>query len=66
MENKARAFWVGLFTVLLGAAIGIGAFLLNVDRSVREPYDLIARTSVTGLYADAAVRFRGLDVGRVQ
>jgi phospholipid/cholesterol/gamma-HCH transport system substrate-binding protein len=66
MENKSHAFWAGLFTVLLVLAIGIGAFLLNVDRSVREPYDLIARTSVTGLSPDAAVRFRGLGVGRVQ
>ncbi|TDN68343.1 MlaD family protein [Paraburkholderia sp. BL10I2N1] len=66
MENKSHAFWAGLFTVLLALAIGIGAFLLNVDRSVREPYDLIARTSVTGLSPDAAVRFRGLGVGRVQ
>jgi phospholipid/cholesterol/gamma-HCH transport system substrate-binding protein len=33
---------------------------------VRIPFDLIARTNVTGLYADAAVRYRGLDVGKVQ
>jgi phospholipid/cholesterol/gamma-HCH transport system substrate-binding protein len=66
MENKAHAFWAGLFTVVLTVAIGVAAFLFNVDRTVRVPYDLIARTNVTGLYADAAVRFRGLDVGRVQ
>ena len=66
MENKAHAFWAGLFTVVLTAAIGVAAFLFNVDRTVRVPYDLLARTNVTGLYADAAVRFRGLDVGRVQ
>jgi phospholipid/cholesterol/gamma-HCH transport system substrate-binding protein len=66
MENKSHAFWAGLFTVALTLTIAVVAFLFNVDRSVREPYDLIARTSVTGLYADAAVRFRGLDVGRVQ
>ncbi|SMG33048.1 MlaD family protein [Paraburkholderia susongensis] len=66
MENKAHAFWAGLFTVVLLAAISLAAFLFNVDRTVRVPYDLIARTNVTGLFADAAVRFRGLDVGRVQ
>ncbi|HEX3380322.1 MAG TPA: MlaD family protein [Paraburkholderia sp.] len=66
MENKAYAFWAGLFTVVLTAAIALAAYLFNVDRTVRVPYDLIARTNVTGLYADAAVRFRGLDVGRVQ
>ncbi|RAS20516.1 MlaD family protein [Paraburkholderia bryophila] len=66
MENKSHAFWAGLFTVVLLAAIAVAAFLFNVDRSVRVPYDLIARTNVTGLYTDAAVRYRGLDVGKVQ
>ena len=66
MENKSHAFWAGLFTVALLAAIAVAAFLFNVDRSVRVPYDLIARTNVTGLYTDAAVRYRGLDVGKVQ
>ena len=52
-------------SVLL-AAIALAVFLFNVDRSVRVPYDLIARTNVTGLYTDAAVRYRGLGVGKVQ
>jgi phospholipid/cholesterol/gamma-HCH transport system substrate-binding protein len=66
MENKSHAFWAGLFTVVLLIAIAMAAFLFNVDRAVRVPYDLIARTNVTGLYTDAAVRYRGLDVGKVQ
>jgi phospholipid/cholesterol/gamma-HCH transport system substrate-binding protein len=66
MENKSHAFWAGLFTVVMIVAIAVAAFFFNVDRSVRIPFDLIARTNVTGLYADAAVRYRGLDVGKVQ
>jgi phospholipid/cholesterol/gamma-HCH transport system substrate-binding protein len=66
MENKSHAFWAGLFTIVLLAAVAVAAFLFNVDRSVRVPYDLIARTNVTGLFTDAAVRYRGLDVGKVQ
>lgn len=66
MENKSHAFWAGLFTVVMVVAIAAAAFLFNVDRSVRIPFDLIARTNVTGLYPDAAVRYRGLDVGKVQ
>jgi phospholipid/cholesterol/gamma-HCH transport system substrate-binding protein len=66
MENKSHAFWAGLFTIALLAAIALAAFLFNVDRAVRVPYDLIARTNVTGLFTDAAVRYRGLDVGKVQ
>ena len=65
MENKSHAFWAGLFTVVLLVAIAATVFLFKVDRSVRVPYDLIARTNVTGLYTDAAVRYRGLDVGKV-
>jgi phospholipid/cholesterol/gamma-HCH transport system substrate-binding protein len=66
MENKSHAFWAGLFTIVLLLAIAAVAFLFNVDRSVRVPYDLIARTSVSGLSTDATVRYRGLDVGKVQ
>jgi phospholipid/cholesterol/gamma-HCH transport system substrate-binding protein len=66
MENKSHAFWAGLFTILLLVAIGLTVFFFNVDRTVRVPYDLIARTNVTGLYTGAAVRYRGLGVGMVQ
>jgi phospholipid/cholesterol/gamma-HCH transport system substrate-binding protein len=66
MENKSHAFLAGLFTIGLALAIGFTAFWFNVDRTVRIPYDLIARTNVTGLSTDAAVRYRGLDVGKVQ
>ncbi|MEZ2309609.1 MlaD family protein [Paraburkholderia sp. RCC_158] len=66
MENKSHAFWAGLFTIVLLGAIATATFLFNVDRAVRVPYDLIARTNVTGLFTDAAVRYRGLDVGKVQ
>jgi phospholipid/cholesterol/gamma-HCH transport system substrate-binding protein len=66
MENKSHAFWAGLFTVALLVAIAAAAFLFNVDHTVHVPYDLIARSNVTGLYPDASVRYRGLDVGKVQ
>lgn len=66
MENKSHAFWAGLFTIGLLAAIGVAVFFFNIDRAVRVPYDLVARTNVTGLYTDADVRYRGLGVGKVQ
>ncbi|WP_246796090.1 MlaD family protein [Burkholderia perseverans] len=65
MENKSHAFWAGLFAIGLLLAIIATVFWFNVDRTVRIPYDLVARTNVTGLYPDAAVRYRGLDVGKV-
>ncbi len=66
MENKSHAFWAGLFTLGLGAAIVFVAFWFNLDRTVRIPYDLISHTNVTGLSTDADVRYRGLAVGKVQ
>jgi len=66
MENKSHAFWAGLFTIGLACAIAVTVFFFSADRTVRVPYDLIARSNVTGLSAGAAVRYRGLDVGRVQ
>jgi phospholipid/cholesterol/gamma-HCH transport system substrate-binding protein len=66
MENKSHAFWAGLFAIGLTVAIGLAVFWFNLDRAVRVPYDLISRSNVTGLTTDAAVRYRGLDVGKVQ
>lgn len=66
MENKPHAFWAGLFTISLACAIALTVFFFSADRAVRVPYDLISRSNVTGLSAGAAVRYRGLDVGRVQ
>jgi phospholipid/cholesterol/gamma-HCH transport system substrate-binding protein len=66
MENKPHAFWAGLFTIGLLVVIGLVVFFFSVDRTVRVPFDLISRSNVTGLSPDAAVRYRGLDVGRVQ
>ena len=66
MENKSHAFWTGVFAIGLTVTIVLAVFWFNFDRAVRIPYDLISRTSVTGLTTDAPVRYRGLDVGKVQ
>lgn len=66
MENNAHAFWAGLFTIVLLCA-GVAAVVwFNLDATVRVPYELVTRHHVTGLSPDAAVRYRGLDVGKVQ
>jgi phospholipid/cholesterol/gamma-HCH transport system substrate-binding protein len=65
MENKSHAFWAGLFTIGLACAIVAMLFWFNRDQAERLPYDVISTTNVTGLTVDAAVRYRGLDVGRV-
>jgi len=65
MENKAHALIAGLFTiVLLAAAVFIGIWL-NRDRVEYVPYQIATKLSVPGLNPQAAVRYRGLDVGKV-
>lgn len=65
MENKAHALMAGLFTiVLLAAAVFIGIWL-NRDRVEYVPYQIATKLSVPGLNPQAAVRYRGLDVGKV-
>lgn len=65
MENKSHALIAGLFTLaLLAVAILVGLWL-NRDRIERVPYELATKLSIPGLSPQAAVRYRGLDVGKV-
>ena len=66
MENKAHALIAGLFTIVLLAAVAAVAMWLNRDRVERVPYELATKLSLPGLNPQAAVRYRGLDVGRVE
>ena len=65
MENKAHAIIAGLFTIAMLVAAILAAIWFNRDREVRVPYQITTRLSVPGLNPQAAVRYRGLDVGRV-
>jgi phospholipid/cholesterol/gamma-HCH transport system substrate-binding protein len=65
MENKAHALIAGLFTLALLTAAVLVALWFNRDRIDRVPYQLATKLSVPGLNPQAAVRYRGLDVGRV-
>ncbi|MEX0958005.1 MAG: MlaD family protein [Burkholderiales bacterium] len=65
MENRAYALLTGLFTVLLIAAT-VGAFLwFRGDTARFEQYLVVSQISVSGLSPQASVRFRGVDVGKV-
>ncbi len=66
MENKAHALFAGLFTLaLLVTAVAMGIWL-NSDRIERVPYEIATKLPVPGLNPQAAVRYRGLDVGKVE
>ncbi|HEX2604588.1 MAG TPA: MlaD family protein [Oxalicibacterium sp.] len=65
MENKAHALIAGIFTIALLVAAVLIAMWFNRDREERVPYEIATTLSVPGLSPQAAVRYRGLDVGRV-
>jgi phospholipid/cholesterol/gamma-HCH transport system substrate-binding protein len=65
MENKSYALRAGLFTLGLLVAAVIVALWFTRQNSGRLPYEMATRLPITGLNPQAAVRYRGLDVGKV-
>ena len=65
MENKAHALMAGVFTLLLLIAAILIALWFNRDKGGQIPYEMATKLSIPGLNPQAAVRYRGLDVGRV-
>ncbi len=65
MENKAHAFLAGLFTIGLAIFVALAVMWFNRDQTVRVPYEVVTRSTVNGLNPQAAVKYRGLDVGKV-
>lgn len=66
MENKAYAFAAGVFTLLLVAGLILIAMWMTGETQEREAFVLESRYPVTGLIPQASVRFRGVDVGKVE
>jgi phospholipid/cholesterol/gamma-HCH transport system substrate-binding protein len=65
LENKAHALIAGLFTLtMLVIAVVIGLWFTR-DKVARLPYEMVTQLSIPGLNPQAAVRYRGLDVGIV-
>ena len=65
MENRAHALAAGLFTLVLGAALAAVALWFSKDELKLIPYALATTSAVTGLKVEAPVRYRGVDVGKV-
>jgi phospholipid/cholesterol/gamma-HCH transport system substrate-binding protein len=65
MESRAYAFITGLFVIGLVAAIIAWANWLAQEPEERKAYRVVATTPVSGLNAQAQVRYRGMSVGRV-
>ncbi len=65
MENKSHALAAGAFVILVAALlIGLAAWLMR-DTKLRDALEFSTRESVTGLSAQAPVRYRGIAVGKV-
>lgn len=65
MENKAHAFAAGAFVLFVAALLLAFAAWLSRDKQVGDIYELSTAEAVTGLSEQAAVRFRGINVGKV-
>jgi phospholipid/cholesterol/gamma-HCH transport system substrate-binding protein len=66
MENRAHALAVGLFILLLGAAMVAVIVWFRGGNVERVEHLVVARTGVPGLAVKAAVKLRGVDVGTVE
>jgi hypothetical protein len=67
-KDASSHFMIGLF-VLIGVSIGfVFVFWLGVSRysQTGETYAAYFDESVQGLQADSSVKYRGVDVGRVE
>lgn len=66
MENKAHAIAAGAFVLGLIAVVIALVVWFTRDNTVRNLYELSTRDPVSGLQPQAAVRYRGIAVGRVE
>jgi len=66
MENKAHALAAGAFVIVATALLALLAVWLTRDTSQRDLYEMSTGETVSGLQPQAAVRFRGVPVGKVE
>ncbi|WP_313076719.1 MlaD family protein [Melaminivora sp.] len=65
MENKSHALAAGLFVLVVAALLAGLALWLTRDQTSYKYYELSSKDSVSGLQSQAAVRYKGVSVGRV-
>jgi len=68
VDSKVNYVAVGLFVILLGAALVAGSLWLAAGAGGKhyEPYMAVVNESVSGLNVDAPVKYLGVDVGKVR
>lgn len=65
MENRAYVIAVGIFTLVLGIGLVFAYWWISGSQQARTEYTVSSQLPVTGLSPEAAVKFRGVDVGKV-
>lgn len=65
MENKSHAIVSGVFVLLVAAMLVGLAYWLTRDDTVRTSFEISSAEAITGLQPQAAVRYKGVPVGRV-
>ena len=65
MENKSHALAAGAFVVAVAALLVALAFWLTRDKGSYDKYELSTKDAVSGLQPQAAVRYKGVAVGKV-
>jgi phospholipid/cholesterol/gamma-HCH transport system substrate-binding protein len=66
MESRSYALLTGLFTILLGIALAAAFIWFKGDTRLYNYYVVISKFTVNGLYPQATVRYRGVEVGKVE
>lgn len=66
MESRSYALLTGLFTILLGIALAATFIWFRGDSRVHNRYLVVSTFPVNGLNRQAAVRFRGVEIGKVE
>jgi phospholipid/cholesterol/gamma-HCH transport system substrate-binding protein len=65
MESRSYALLTGLFTILLGIALAAAFVWFRGDTKGYNDYLVVSKFPVNGLNRQAAVRFRGVEIGKV-
>ena len=65
MENKSHALAAGVFVLVVAALLAGLAIWLTRDSTSYQQYELTSKDGVTGLQPQAAVRYKGVAVGKV-
>ena len=65
MESRSYALLTGLFTILLGMAFAATFVWFRGDTKTYSDYLVVSKFPVNGLNRQAAVRFRGVEIGKV-